>query len=37
MKYLIILPILFLACSKQDVRQPKHFGVVGNVDQDYAK
>jgi C1A family cysteine protease len=37
MKYLIILPFLFLACSKQDIRQPKHFGVVGNVDQDYAK
>jgi hypothetical protein len=37
MKYLIILPFLFLACSKQDVRQSKHFGVVGNVDQDYIK
>jgi hypothetical protein len=37
MKYLIILPFLFLACQKQDVRQPKHFGVIGNVDQDYAK
>jgi hypothetical protein len=32
MKYLIILPFLFLACSKQDIRQPKHFGAVGNVD-----
>jgi hypothetical protein len=37
MKYIIILPFLFLACSKQDIKQPKHFGVVGNVDQDYAK
>jgi hypothetical protein len=38
MKNLIIfLPFLFLACSKTDIRTPKHFGAIGNVDQDYAK
>jgi hypothetical protein len=38
MKNLIIfLPFLLLACQKTDIRQPKHFGVIGNVDQDYVK
>jgi hypothetical protein len=38
MKNLILfLPLIFLACQKTDIRQPKHFGAIGNVDQDYAK
>jgi hypothetical protein len=37
MKYLIIPLLILLSCQKEQVHQTRTFGVIGNVDTDYAK